>query len=622
MNAFTVSIIRLFFLLMLMGPQALFGQADGGANAQPGTEEQLAGQFYTNGEWEKAANLYEGLYESKPSNFYYSQLLNCYLNLKNYKSADRLASKQSKRNPRQPSYWVDQLWILEKQDEAAKAQKGYDKIIRQIEDFDTDQIKQLANAFENRGHPELAKETYLKARKQATGAYMYNLELARLYEKEGAADKVIEEYLYLLNLDGSYYYAAIQENLQDIIAADTDGKKAELIRVKLIQEIQKNPENIMFSELLIWFLVQKKDFEAALVQARALDKRMRDQGGRVFELARLAEANDQYETARKAFMYIIEKGTSSPYYYSARREFALAAYRKLTQAGSYTPEALNELHKLLTETYQEIGRNEESVPIGIRLAHIKAFFLGTVKDAYSLLEELNTPASGLSARSGNEVKLEMAEIQLFAGEVWEATLLYSQVEKSMKGDTLGQEAKFRNAKLAYYKGDFDWAKAQLDVLKTATSKLIANDALELSMLIGDNLNFDTTGAALRMFSRSDLAFFQLNNDKALQILDSLERDFPESTLGDDLLYRRAQIYYRRGDYPKAMEQLEKLLAAYRQEILADNALILLASIYDRQLKQPEKAMELYKELFTEYSGSLYVVEARNRYRVLRGDSVQ
>ena len=622
MNAISVHIIRYFFWLLLLGSQPLLGQPEGGANAQSGTEEQLAGQFYTSGEWEKAANLYEGLYNVKPSNFYYSQLLNCYLNLKNYKSAEKLASKQSKKNPRQPSYWVDQLWILEKQDEAAKAQKGYDKLIRQIEDLDIDQIKQLANAFENRGHAEMAKETYLKAKKQATGAYMFNLELAKLYEKEGAADKVLEEYLYLLNLDGSYYFTAIQENLQDIIAADTDGKKAELIRVKLIQEIQKNPENIMFNELLIWFLVQKKDFEAALVQARALDKRMRDQGGRVFELARLAEANDQYETARKAYLYIIEKGTSSPYYYGARKEYALAAYRKVTQAGSYTPEALNELHKLLTDTYQELGRNEESVSIGIRLAHIKAFFLSAIKDAYTLLEELNTPASGLSTRSSNEVKLEMAEIQLFAGEVWEATLLYSQVEKSMKGDTLGQEAKFRNAKLAYFKGDFDWAKAQLDVLKTATSKLIANDALELSMLIGDNLNFDTTGEALRMFSRADLAFFQLNNDKSLQILDSLEHDFPESTLGDDLLYRRAQIFYRRGEYPKALEQLEKLMATYRQEILADNALIMLAGIYDRNLKQPDKAMELYKELFTEYSGSLYVVEARNRYRAIRGDSMQ
>jgi tetratricopeptide (TPR) repeat protein len=216
----------------------------------------------------------------------------------------------------------------------------------------------------------------------------------------------------------------------------------------------------------------------------------------------------------------------------------------------------------------------------------------------------------------------MADIQLLKGEVWESTLLYSQVEKAMRGDTLGQEAKFRNSRLAYYKGEFDWAKAQLDVLKAATSKLIANDALELSLLIGDNLNFDSTGEALRMFSRADLAFFQNNVSGALATLDSLEASFPESTLGDDLLYRRAKIYLRQGKTIEAIAQLDKVLATYKKDILADNALFMLAGIYDYQMKDSAKAMDLYKELMTDFPGSLYVVEARKRFRTLRGDVVQ
>jgi TolA-binding protein len=222
----------------------------------------------------------------------------------------------------------------------------------------------------------------------------------------------------------------------------------------------------------------------------------------------------------------------------------------------------------------------------------------------------------------NEVKLEVADIQLLTGDVWESTLTYSQVEKSMKTDTLGQEAKFRNARLAYYKGEFEWAKAQLDVLKAATSKLIANDALELSLLIGDNLVFDTTGEGLRMFSRADLWIYQGKLSTALATLDSLEEAFPASSLSDDILYRKANIAIRQSRFADAESLLDKIVTTYQKDILADNALFKLAELNEKQLGNQAKAMELYKELMTDYPGSLFVVEARKRFRTLRGDVLQ
>jgi len=585
------------------------------------TEEQLASQFYGNGEWLKAADLFEKLYEAKPVQFYYAQLLQCYLQLKDFKRADKLASQQSRKNPGNAYYLVDQIWISEQAGDESKARKAYDKLLKQYETAEDDRVKSLALALEARGKIDLAITAYQNARKSAIRAYSFSMELARLYGKKGDVDKVLEEYLSLLSTQTFDYTESIRENIQDMLANDADGSVAEKIRVKLLQEIQKSPDNLAISEIFIWYLIQRKDFEGALIQVKALDKRNRENGARVLELSRLAASNDQFETARKGYLYLIEKGKNSENYIFARKEYALALYKKMIKELNPSVEAIAEVEREMKSTYEELGIGELSAQIGIRFAHLQAFFQNKPAEALGMLERLIEPQAGLDQRTLNEVKLEMAEIQLLVGEIWESTLLYSQVEKAMRNDTLGQEAKFRNARLAYYKGDFEWAKAQLDILKAATTKLIANDALELSMLIGDNLNFDTTGEALRMFARADLAGFQHKPQEALAILDSLETLFPESTLNDDLLYKRAQIYLQQNEAIKACDQLEKILLSYREEILGDNALMLLATIYDYRLLQKEKAMELYKELITGFPGSLYVVAARNRFRTLRGDAV-
>lgn len=608
-------------LLLFYAPVAAQPGTEPPAEQQPSTDEQLAGQFYQNGEWEKAAGLYEKLYDKSPVNFYYSQLVNCYLNLKDSRAAEKLVNKQIRRNPRQLSYLVDLGYVYRESGEEDKAKKQFEKALKELDPGDDRQVMDLAVAFEQRRQSELAIRTYLTARKAVPRAYNFNIQLATLYARRGETANMLAEYVELVNRQGYAYMEQIQQSLQDIIAADATGEKSNMVKDLLVKEIQRNPDNIVFSDLLIWFFVQKKEFEAAFTQTRALDKRLRENGQRVMELARTAVSNDQFETGKKAYQYVIDKGPGE-LYMQARKELSVALYRRLTTAVSYTPEELNELELLLQQTYSELGPGEQSYAVAIRLAHLLAFYRNQPEKAIELLEPLAKAGSGLSLRPLNEVKLEMADIQLLQGEIWEATLTYSQVEKAMKTDTLGQEAKFRNAKLAYYKGEFDWAKAQLDVLKAATSKLIANDALELSLLIGDNTVYDTTGDALRMFARADLWFYQNKINEALVTLDSLEAEFPESTLADELLYRKAKIAIRQGRYTDAAATLDKILALHRTDILADNALFMLAELHERQLNKPEKAMELYKELLTDFPGSLFVVEARKRFRILRGDTVQ
>ena len=219
-------------------------------------------------------------------------------------------------------------------------------------------------------------------------------------------------------------------------------------------------------------------------------------------------------------------------------------------------------------------------------------------------------------------KLDLGDYYLISGDIWEATLLYSQVDKDFKEETLGQEARFKNARLAYFNGDFQWSQAQFDILKSSTSKLISNDAIDLSVFIMDNLNLDTSAAAISLYSGAELLVYQNQFDAAFRKLDTLRNEFPEHSLKDDILYLEAQIYEKQRQWEKAADLYDKIVQLYPEEIRADNALFALAQLYETRLSDPAKAQVLYEKVFMDYSGSVYAVEARNRFRTLRGDKMQ
>jgi tetratricopeptide (TPR) repeat protein len=278
---------------------------------------------------------------------------------------------------------------------------------------------------------------------------------------------------------------------------------------------------------------------------------------------------------------------------------------------------------LLKNTYKnilnEFGVNNRTIDIQRGLAHLYAFYLNEPDTAMEILNQ-SILLGGLEAKTIAECKLELADIILFTGEMWEPSLLYSQVEKSFKQEPIGQEAKFRNARLSYYQGDFDWAQGQLTVLKAATSKLISNDALDLSLLIMENLD-DSVAIPLHIFSRADLLMFQNADSIAYLVLDSISNMFPLSTLNDDVLLKKYKIKLKQGNYNDCKVLLEQLLSKYGSDVLADDATYYLAELYQYKFKNTEEAKKNYEKVLIDYPGSLFSVEARKRFRKLRGDTV-
>jgi tetratricopeptide (TPR) repeat protein len=371
--------------------------------------------------------------------------------------------------------------------------------------------------------------------------------------------------------------------------------------------------------MLIWLYTHQKDYDGALTQAKALDKRNQEDGSRIYTLALNATNEEMYDAAIEAYKYLIAKGEQNKYFQKAQSELLSVRKNKVTK-GKYTAEDINALHKSFTEYVAKFGKTPQNVQVIRDLANLEANYLYNLDNAISLLEEvLKFPQ--LQKRIKNEVKLDLGDYYILAGDVWESTLLYSQVDKDEKDSPLGEDARFRNARLSYYKGEFSWAQAQLNILKGATTELIANDALKLSVFIMDNLGLDTSATAMQIYADAELLSIQNKNVEAIAKLDVILKMFPQHALTDDVLFKKASIYLKQKNYTKAIEELEKLVENHNEDILADDAIFTLAEIYQFHQVDTNKAMEYYKKIITDYSDSVLLVEARKRFRTLRGDDI-
>jgi tetratricopeptide (TPR) repeat protein len=582
--------------------------------AQKNIDSKLAAQYYSNKEYDKAIIYYQKLFDKTKSAAYYVRLLNCFIELEEFKNGEKLIKRLIKKNSYQLEFYSDLGNLYKISNQNQKSKIAYDKALKLLSPNNT-QIIDLANGYLKYKETEYAVQTYQKGKRLLKGSYPFNFELAQVYSLQGDTEAMLNEYLDLLAYQESYIQS-VQNALQTSLANDNEDGKTSLLKTLLIKRVQKNSDKKVFSEMLIWVYIQEKNFSAAFIQAKALDKRNQELGKRIVALAELSLSNKDYESAIKCYEYVIEKGDENYYYISSKMELVNVYNQKILDDKNYTNDDLLSLEKTYHSTILELGKTASTSSLLRGLAHLQAFYLHDTENAIILLNEI-IAIPRLKPHDVAKNKIELADVLLFTGEIWEASLLYSQVEKAYKYDRLGEKAKFKNAKISFYTGDFAWAKTQLDVLKASTSKLIANDAMQLSVLITDNIGIDTTEAPLLMFAIADLLAYQNKNEEAMFMLDSLKLAYPNHTIADDILYKRFQINYKQKKFEDAAKNLEAIIKDYSYDILADDALYNLALLYDYQLSDEKKAAELYKKIMFDYQSSIYVVDSRKRYRELR-----
>lgn len=581
---------------------------------QQKTNTQLALAFYNAKDFEKAAPLLYEVYLVSRNGYYFRLYLTSLIELKEYDRAlEQIQKEIQKQKAPKPEFYIHWGHVLKVQEKEEEGLKKYEEALDKIPKNKGSYLI-AANNFLQWREFEWAKKTYLQGR-QVIPQEQFYYELARVNRYLRDYEEMMTEYLNLLRQDEKQI-RRVQSSLASVMSIDIEDGLRDNFRKQILRRIQAEPEVIGYNRLLIWFFLEEKKFSSALRQSIALDRRTGQEDVQIYQLAQMAMNSRQYKEAKDAYRYLLDKGEQNPFYKKSFEQNIHASYMDFNTNNPGDLALGNELAKQFEEGLELLGYSPAVLNLIQDYAHLLAFYLDETEQARDLLQKgLSIPQ--LKPEQSGMMKAELADINVYANDPWEATLLYSQVIDANKDNMLGDETKLKKARLGYYLGNFSWAKAQLDVLKASTSKLTANDAMQLSMLISSNLNLDTTAVPLQMFARADLLFFRNKDSLALATLDSIAEMYPYHVLVDDILFRKSKIEIEQKNYALAAEYLERIRSDFSYDLLADDALYLLAEMYNFEMDEKEKAKELYREMLTMHPGSVYIEESREKFRELR-----
>ncbi len=596
---------KTFYLILLL-------LAAGGLYAQE--ELRLARQYFQQEDYEKALRYLEPL-QGNNDRSVYELSFNSYLALEEYRDAEKLIEnyiRLSRGN--HYDYYADLVFVYLEQDKSSKADKVIEEIKERIVKSPGTSYG-FANAFQRKGYPRIALELYKLAEQYVPNAN-YDYQKALLYGELGDVKKMYGAYVMMIKRQPSYLNT-VKQLLGRALDEESSSENTDYLKELLIREIQGGgPETL--NELLVFIFVKEKNFSGAFTQLRALDKRRPGNKAELFELGEVALNNEEYLLARRVFDYIIKSGPESPFYESAL-VYDLKAEKLRLQS---QPDAGRDAWLAVQGDYFKVLKKLKGQPevgeLSIELADLTAFQLNQTDTAIAILERIITTGYiGLEDQA--RAKIKLADILLYSGDRWNAIIYYTQAEKAFEQSPIGQEAKFKRARAAYYVGDFQWAQGIFNALKASTSKLIANDALYYSILITDNIALDTNSEAMSMYARADLLNYQNQKDSALEVLEMMEIAFPGHSIQDEVLLLKSRILSGQKRYREAVEDLRLLINQHADDILADDALYELGLLYELHLNDPGEAQKLYEEIFSKHPDSFYASEARKRYRQLRGD---
>ena len=583
------------------------------------TDLELAEFYFNEGSYPQAKLYLDGIWKKNKTNAVYEMYYATLLALDDFEMAEKVVKERLKRRHKnsRSTALVDlgSLYLhFNKRDEAM------DAFIDALEELQPGRpaAVALANAFIKLDELDMALATYERAEKLGTVGFDY--ELANLQGMRGDFEGMLNAYMSLLARQPNYL-RTVQNSLNRNLRLTTTEDNREMVRVALLRAIQNYPDQTVFPELLIWHFNQIQDFASSVIHAKALDLRLQEQGLRLMELGNTAQANGDRETALECYRYVASKGPSNPYFFTARNEVLQVKFDELTSQIPADLAAMGELAEAYAQSLRDLGVRSETALMVKDRAHLLAFYLNRSEEAIRDLEDL-LQSQDLNPRVAAACKLTLGDIYVFDGLIWDASLLFSQIVLDFGDDPLAHEAKFRNARVSYYGGDFDWAQSQLDALKASTSKLISNDAIDLSLLITDNFNLDTLTLPMEMYARADLLRMQRKFNEARTTLDSLTLEFPGHTLDDEVLMMSADMFLEQGLLDTAMVLYQELVDLHFDDITGDDALWMLADLTHHRLGDLATAQSLYEKLLFDFPGSLHAVEARKRFRALRGDELE
>lgn len=572
--------------------------------------EVLADDYYKKGEFKKALVIYENLNKEKPYSYkYLYKLIDTHQQLEQFDAAENiLIQRLTKR--RNPTLVVELGYNYQLKDSLDKAKTLYKEAIDYI-DENPNYIYSVAKKFEDHSLLDEAIQVYDKG-KILTPDKDYSIQLARIYGDKGNIEKMFENYIDYIAYRPNYANN-IKRAISDFIFENKDNENNVYLRHLLLKKIQQEPSPYWY-EFLSWLYVQEKAYNKSFIQEKALYKRNPESLDRITELAVTALNDKDSETSKAIFNYILETTQDVT--------TALTAHQYIFQIDTQNATSKKELDvidKAYNKLFDQFGKSELTLALQLAYGEFLAFHQKDTESATSFLRK--SMKLNISEFQEAKVKLLLADILVLQERFNEALIFYSQIQLSLKNSTISQEARFKVAKTSYYKGDFDWAESQLKILKSSTSQLIANDALDLKLLISDNKWEDSTQTALKHYAKADLLAFQNKTDEAILLLDKILEEHKGESIIDQALFQQAKLYEKKKQYNKAEANYLQIIKDYREDILADDAHYYLAELYNTHLAKPEDAKQLYEKIIFDFEDSIYFIESRKKFRMLRGDSI-
>ena len=572
----------------------------------------LAENYFEQGEYEKALTLYTQLYKKNKYFNYFKAIVASHQQLEEYKEAEKLL--KGRLNIKIiPQLYVELGYNYSLQENDSLATINYDKAILFVKESKKFNYgRSIGESFERYSLLDKAIETYLTAMDVFPDTD-YSYQLARLYGEKGNLEKMFDSYLVLIKKKRSYQGVA-QQNFSLYISEDPAEEANILLRKVLLQKLQKQSD-VLYNELLSWLFIQQKEYKKAFTQEKAIYKRMgnNDMSG-IADIAYFATNDDDDENAILIVNFVIDNA-STP-------KEKIEGYQQLMKIKLKTASKKEypKIKKSYEDLFNEFGSGKETHQLQLDYNYFLGFQNNEKDLAVSNLKSFSKQP--LSQYQEARIKMLLADILVFDEKFNQALIYYSQIQHEVKGNLLAQEARFKVAKTSYFNFDFAWAQLQLDVLKKSATQLIANDAMQLSLLIKDNSIEDSTQTALKQFARADLLTFQKKETEAISVLKNLLENHKGEKIEDEALLKLGELYETKGEYEKAAESYLALIQFYNEDILADDAHYRLAKLYETKLNQPQKAKEYYELLIFNFEDSIYFLEARKKYRMLRGDEIE
>lgn len=574
-------------------------------------EDFLAKQYFEDGDFEKAVVFYEKLTEKSPRRTDYLQgLVACYQQLQRYEDANNFLTKRLEGKSPHPTLLIELGYNYTLQDSTAQANSYYDKAMDVIAE-NPNYGYALGYQFQKYSQLDRAISAYQKAM-ELNPELDYNFQLARLYGEQGNVDKMYRSYLNLMR-NGKTSKSNILRSIDAFITSDAESYNNTTLKTILLENVQQNPD-VIWNELLSWLFVQQQQYGSAFRQEKAIYKRMEDGNTlRLESLGKLALAENDTETARDIFEYLIKESNDVV--------TALDAELNLIDIDlkNANKNDLDNIQKRYEDLVEIHGYKTQTLQLQVAYANFLTFQKDNPEPAVAMLK--NALELPLNQRGTAYIKLALGDILVYHKRFNEALIYFSQIQQKLKNDILGQNARYKVAETSFYKGDFAWALTQLKVLRGSTSQLIANDAMQLSLLISDNSLEDSTQTALKKYARADFLAYQNKTQEAIDTLEDILQNHKGEKIEDEALLRQAQLLESQKKYEPAELNYLKITEFYGSGILADDAYFALGELYRNILDQPDKAKNKYEKIIYNYQDSYYFPQARKNFRMLRGDAI-